>query len=218
MEDVDGIEIEALPDDVNATPPEQKRPRECLEAMLQDTDPLEWPNPPPPPPLVDEEDAFEIPEDQLTDTDEATHEIRVRPAYYDPHETRAVRLRNQMVRQRLALKEARLRQEEEDEDERVRKRRHTEKEIAPTLRHVEAISEVKKTKKKCVDNPEPICNALRGAEHTDFMIRREMRRNDRQSEVNGRMKEEKRQQAKESDRAIARGEKNDELMRLWNPR
>jgi hypothetical protein len=203
--------------EVEVAASEEKRTREYLEARLQDDDPLEWPTPVPPAVVVEEEEAFEIPEDQLTDTDEATHEIRIKPAYYDPHETRAVRLRNQMVRQRCALKDARLRQEEEDEDERLRKRRHTAKQIAPTLRHLEAISEVKVEKRTCADASDAIGKALRGAEDNDFMIRREMRRNDRQSDMQGKKKE-RGQETRESDRAVARGETNRRLMELWNPR
>ena len=175
-----------------------------------------------------DEDDFAIGEEFLTDNEDDIGLIRPKPRYYDPHETRAVKLRNQCVKQRLALKETQRRLEEEDEDEREWKRKRTAKQIAPALRQLEAMSTFRKEdinekrKRKDRDNMDravaPLCSAIRSAENTDFMVNRETKIVQRRSELNARKHEQReRELRREEEVRKIRGQKKKRLMQLWQP-
>ena len=233
-------EIDDMRDDVSDVsgtefPRDRKSMKQQLAEMLEENSDVEEWEVPVVRKYVDsdhsdfnDEDDFTIAEEFLTDNEDNVDLIRPKPRYYDPHETRAVKLRNQCVKQRLALKETQRRLEEEDEDEREWKRKKTAKEIAPALRQLEAMSNFRKEdinekrKRKDRDNMDravaPLCSAIRSAENTDFMVNRENKIVQRRSELNGRRHEQReRELRREEEVRKIRGQKKKRLMQLWQP-
>lgn len=81
------------------------------------------------------------PRDQTPIREEHKSTQKEKQMFYDPTETVSTKLRNQRIRQKLALNRERSRIEEEEERERENRRKLTGKRIEPELRRLAAISE-----------------------------------------------------------------------------
>jgi hypothetical protein len=230
-EEVGPVEEEDFGEIVEAeeTPPRGGGKRRQLEELLAEGEIAEWEPPKAREPLVvSDDDEFVIPDECLTDS-EGEEFIRPKPAYYDPHETKAAKLRNQAVRQRLALKEAKEKLEAQEQRARERHRRKVGERMKPTLDHLEKEVELKKPdvdqlrrdkdEQNQRDAVEPICSAIRSAVNTDFIVSRQMGVNAVVSERNRERKDEKgREERDEQAKLAARGRKKRRNMALYDPR
>lgn len=158
--------------------------------------------------------------------DEAMEKIPGRKPYVDPHETEAARLRNQAIRQKLALRAAQERYNEEEDFERNVKNRVTAARVAATIRKLEAdVQIVKKDPKEALQasmedemkRRREIEEKVRNAKNTEFIAKRTDRRAKIVGERNRRMKEKRAAESQIPDVTQRRKKKNEELLRLWDP-
>lgn len=224
---------------VVSLPPDKSIRKKHLQNMLSEADTDEWELPKSRnyEPSVsseatdflnDDTDDFLIGEEYLTDTEKPMEDPKIRPVHYDPHETHAVKVRNQYIRQKLALKKAKQHLEEEDDDDREMKRRKVSREITPALKRLEMMSNFhkadieEKRKQKAEDNKnraiEPLCAAIRSAENTKFMLRRDIPTYEKQSERNAKRKKKiEKQKHDEEEKRMIRAKKKERMMELWKP-
>ncbi|OHT07975.1 hypothetical protein TRFO_23675 [Tritrichomonas foetus] len=211
-------------------PNDRKSRRKHLKELLEENEVAEWEirEAPKSESSDDFDDAndFTIPDEFLTNEDEGNDFVKAKPVYYDPHETKAVRLRNQSIKQKLAIKDLQKHLEEEDEDEREWKRKKVSREIAPALKKLEAMSAFQpedinvKIRRKEQDNNdravEPLCAAIRSAKNTEFIVQRETKINNVISEKNGKKhQKEERRIRDEEEKLKMRSTRNKQLLQLW---
>ena len=175
----------------------------------------------------DESSDFAFGDSQLTDDEiEATGEVLKRPLYIDPHETEASKLRNQAIRQKMALINAQKRMEEEDKFERDVNNRIVAAKIAPTLKKMETavtlqvpdINErIKKAQEDEKARAEAIERGIQAAKNTEFIAKRQERKIMAISNKNSMKKREIEETNRIPERVERRRKKNQQLQKLWDP-
>jgi hypothetical protein len=229
IEDMEVVEREEEPE--LTLPDSPKARQKYLAELLEQNAVAEWECPKAPSVASSDpdEDEFRIPEEALTESEGGDVPPRIRKTYYDPHETRAARLRNQVVKQKLALREARLQLEEEDENERDIRRRIVSKQMQPTLKLLEAKSTVhlkdpveerrKWEERNQADAVMPLKSAIRSAVRTDPMVGRELRVLEKVMRKNDTVHEEERVKAAAAQVKLDdRKKRKERVMKLWDPR
>ena len=146
-----------------------------------------------------------------------------RKMFYDPAETKASKLRNQVIRQKFAVLHERKRMEEEEEYERKMKEREVGKRINPELRRLAKISEERQQKNhkfsgrfndpKAVESLE---RAVKNVQGTEVMLRR----NDRSMILRDCQNKRRKESLAEAKRVEieglqARKNANERLMKKW---
>lgn len=178
--------------------------------------------------MDDEKNDFAIDDDYLTSEsdEEMKNLVKPKPVYFDPHETKAVRLRNQTIKQKLALRKMQLHLEEEEDDERELKRKIVAREIAPALKKLEMMSQFRpddleeKIRRKEKDNNdravEPLQAAIRSAKNTQFIVERENKKVQLRSEKNGiKHQKEDRIRRDEDEKLKMRSQRKKKFLDLW---
>lgn len=99
--------------------------------------------------------------------------------FYDPYETYASKLRNQRIRQKLALQHEREKIAQEEEQERLERQQMVAKQLRPELKKIADEDSKKQKKEKKIpgrfNDPESvrkIRDAVKKAENTDVLLRR----------------------------------------------
>ncbi|KAK8889988.1 hypothetical protein M9Y10_034745 [Tritrichomonas musculus] len=226
-------------------PDDKKEKRKCLKQILEETEVEEWKiieptQTLPPDDFVNDNEGDEevnniaedidlgIPEEYLVSDDEpdVNNFVKPKPVYFDPHETKAVRLRNQTIKQKLALRKMQLHLEEEEDDERELKRKIVSREIAPSLKKLEMMSQFRpddledKIRRKEKDNNEravePLCAAIRSAKNTQFIVERENKKVQLRSEKNAKKHQnDEKVKRKEEEKLKLKGAKKKKFLDLW---
>lgn len=195
MKETQDAQIEEEEYDDEPIPEDKKGQREYLKAKLEETDIQEWEMRSPAKHLSDEDEFvvenddgvndYAIPDELLTDDDEdnVNDFVKPKPVYFDPHETRAVKLRNQTIKQRLALKKMQEKIKEEEDERREMERKAVSQKLKPTLRELarmappsttveERIKREHETNRKNLRDLQEKCLS---AKHKGFIIEREQR-------------------------------------------
>ncbi|OHT17078.1 hypothetical protein TRFO_41309 [Tritrichomonas foetus] len=137
---------------------------------------------------------------------------REKKMFYDPAETQASKLRNQRIRQKLALKHEQERILEEAEVDRLRREQEVYLQIEPELRRLAKISKERQGSSKKftgrANNPksvESLQNALKKVEETEVLIRRSDRSLILKDVMNKRVKDNRERQKQDETRALELG-------------
>lgn len=170
---------------------------------------------------------FEFSDSMMVENeDEAMEKIPGRKPYVDPHETEAARLRNQAIKQKLALRKAQEKANEYDEFERNVRNRVTAARVAATIRKLEAEVQIEKKdpKEALKDSLEEemkrrktIEEKIRNARNTEFIAKRTDRKAKAMGEKNRQRKEKLAAMSVVPEYTERRKKKNEELLMLWDP-
>ena len=147
-----------------------------------------------------------------------------RRMFYDPAETQASKLRNQRIRQKLALKHEQERLLEEAEVERLQRQHDVYLQLEPELRRLAQISKERQGKaKKFVgraNHPksvESIQNALKKVDETEVLLRRNDRSLILKDVMNKRTKERREKQKSDELHSLEkRKNANEKLRKMWS--
>ncbi|KAH0790454.1 hypothetical protein GPJ56_005750 [Histomonas meleagridis] len=175
----------------------------------------------------DESTNFSIPDEFLTETEGEIGYTTKRKTYFDPHETKAVKMRNQHIKQKLALREMQKEIEEKEEDERKWKQKEISKAMTPILRKLEQKVQIEKEdieerkRREYAEEQEKLAEyyaRLRNTvERTGFLVNREEKILERKGKENAKKKQEKlMEKKKQSEKTIARERANKRHMIIWS--
>jgi len=144
----------------------------------------------------------------------------------DPNETEAVKLRNQYIKQKLALIDTQKEYEKMEEQEREKNIKEVAQRISPMIKKLEENSKIpeKDTQeiliKKLEDEQRRVAEMnkrLRSAKKTEFIAKREEKLIKKQSKRNAKIKNKMNQETEFQVKARIRAQKNQELHKMWDP-
>ena len=151
-------------------------------------------------------------------------EEKSKKMFFEPAETQASRLRNQRIKQKLAIKHEQERILDEAENERIRRQQQVALQLEPELLRLEQISKERQGKKKKIQGRsndskavESIQNALENVKNTEVLLRR----SDRSlilKDVNNKKLKERREKEKMDEYRMLEKRKtaNERIMKMWS--